>query len=112
MIQTTVDTLFQGDIIRFSKTGEARSVASISPSPLGEELRIIDLTNGGRVTMPLTAVVQAEEQWRIFALACLLCKKPQDVQHNLANGGVPRAVICHACDEATTDEVFRLMKEA
>lgn len=111
----TVAELHIGDLIRFAPAGHLYRVAArnthtgipglititfTSPNPL------TPTTLPGPMTMPRSAPVQGVSLMRRVTVPCLLCKKDQLHDHNLVDGGTPRACVCATCNTAVDRIVF------
>ncbi|GGL03581.1 hypothetical protein [Streptomyces flaveus] len=101
-----------GDVFAFPDAPSTPlTVAHVKKTGLSADLTLLNLTVHGRdepLHLPANTPVKALRMLRTVSLACLLCRKSQDIDLDLPHDGEPLSLVCadHVpdLDELTENE--------
>ncbi|GAA2656602.1 hypothetical protein [Streptomyces vastus] len=87
-----------GDVFAFPDAlSTPLTVTRVKKTVLSADLTLLDLTVHGRdepLHLPANTPVKALRMLRTVSLACLLCRKNQDIDLDLPHDGEPLSLVC------------------
>lgn len=87
-----------GDVFAFPDAPSTPlTVTRVKKAVLSADLTLLDLTVHGRdepLHLPANTPIKALRMLRTVSLACLLCRKSQDIDLDLPHDGEPLSLVC------------------
>lgn len=99
------DRLFPADLISVTPDGPRLEVLALA-TPVAVRHLLIVFTDLLPLTLPQDAEVCLHRGLRVTRIRCLVCRQLQPYRYDLAEHGVPRACLCHDCDDRATADVL------